>query len=145
MDDDAVDVIASRTPEGIGFSFKVRTSSRLYRVEPMRDPNQPRYWRFRIFRCLPGGRADPTERPWLGGPGLARDELAEAAASIREDVVGWLGQQDHGELRRWVFAPADPAAVDAARPAARTAVAPAAVEALATPDLPAGNGSRPPA
>lgn len=141
MDDDAVDVIASRTPEGIGFSFKVRTSSRLYRVEPVRDPGQPRYWRFRIFRCLPGGRADPTERPWLGGPGLARDELAEAAAAIREDVAGWLGQQDHGELRRWVFAPADAgAAIELVRPGARTAVAPAALTATEVP----ADGSRPP-
>lgn len=141
MDDDAIDVIASRTPEGIGFSFKVRGTGRLYRVEPVRDPDQPRYWRFRIFRCLPGGRADPAERPWLGGPGLGRDGLAEAASTIREDVAGWLGQQDHGELKRWVFAA--PAAV-AATPRSAPAKGSAALASVNAGDgATVGGGSSP--
>lgn len=101
----AVDVIETRTPEGHGFSFKVRATGRLYRVEPTRDPNQPRYWCFRVVRCLPGGRGDPSERPWLGGEAMTLAELPAAVAAIRADVHGWLTQQAHVDLRRWVLDP----------------------------------------
>jgi hypothetical protein len=106
--DDSVDVLASRTPEGIGFSFKVRATGRLYRLEPARDPREPRYWCFRIYRCLPGGRGDPAERPWLGGSSMTRSELAEATAAIRADLGGWLAQESLGELRQWVLAEPPP-------------------------------------
>lgn len=102
--DDEIDVIESRTPAGVGFSFKVRDTGRLYRLEPMRHPRQPRFWCFRVFRCLPGGRADPSERPWLGGEEMTLSDLPDEVATIRANVGEWLGRREHRELSEWVFA-----------------------------------------
>lgn len=62
----AVEVVASRQPEGHGFHFKVRASDRLYRLDAARDPRQPRFWCFRIARCTSAGVVDATERPGTG-------------------------------------------------------------------------------
>ena len=102
-DQPAIEVVASRLPDGHGFNLKVRESGRIYRFEPVRDPRQPRFWCFRIYRCLTGGMPDPTERPWFGGGGMTRDELPGAAAAIRADVVAWLDQEANGPLRAWIL------------------------------------------
>ena len=103
--ENSIEVITPRTPDGMGFSFKVTATGRLYRFEPTRCPGSPRFWCFKIHRCASGGMADGTERPWLGGVPITRDELVSSVAAIRADVVTWLNGDDLADLRRWIFAP----------------------------------------
>lgn len=101
--DDAFDIVESREPGGIGFVLKARASGRRYRVAPARDPRQPRFWCILVYRCSPGGLADPGERPWLGAGGMTREELPEALAAIRADIDAWLAKTDCVELRDWLL------------------------------------------
>ena len=108
--DGTVDVVESRDPEGLGLLLKARATGRLYRVRPARDPRQPRFWCVLVYRCQPGGMADPGERPWVGAGGMTRDELPEVFRTIRADVDAWLAQEQCLELRRWLLTPGAPAA-----------------------------------
>ena len=108
--DGTVDVVESRDPEGLGLLLKARATGRLYRVRPARDPRQPRFWCILVYRCQPGGMADPGERPWVGAGGMSRDELPEVFRAIRADVNAWLAQEQCLELRRWLLTPGSPAA-----------------------------------
>ena len=118
----AVDLIEPRAPDGLGFLLKARATGRLYRLMPTRDPRQPRFWCFMIFRCTSAGVAAPAERPWTGAGGMTREELPEALAAIRRDVDGWLAQDQCRELRRWLLA-ADAEPADPPRLAARNGAA----------------------
>lgn len=119
--DEAIDVIEARDTEVLGVVLKARASGRQYRVRPVRDPRQPRFWCVQVFRCSSGGAADPTERPWTGGPTMTREELPAALAAIRADVGAWLAREECQELRRWLLTAADPAAATPPSPA-RTGV-----------------------
>ncbi len=96
-------VVTERTPNALGLYLKAATTGRLYRVEPARDPGQPRFWCLCIYRCTPAGVADRDERPWLGGGGMSRDELPEALRQIREDVDTWLESTERQSLRKWIL------------------------------------------
>ncbi|MFL5761106.1 MAG: hypothetical protein ACJ789_15415 [Thermomicrobiales bacterium] len=98
-----IEVVEDKRPDGFGFFFKVQESGRLYRVEPTRDPNQPRFWCFRIYRCLPSRLFDASERPWLGAGGMTWGAVPAAVDAIRADLNGWLANQQLGQLRRWVL------------------------------------------
>lgn len=98
-------VVEERAPNALGLYLKAAATGRVYRVEPARDPTQPRFWCLRIYRCTRAGVADVLERPWLGDGGMSRDELPEALRSIREDVETWLAAVDRQPLRRWLLEP----------------------------------------
>jgi hypothetical protein len=102
MAEDLVEVVEDKRPDGYGFHFKVKANDRLYRIEPARDPQQPRFWCFRIFRCLPSRMVDVTERPWLGAGGMTWNEVPVAAEAIRADLNGWLAVQSLEQLRQWI-------------------------------------------
>lgn len=98
-----VEVVPSRQPEGHGFYFKVQASGRLYRLDSARDPQLPRFWCFRIYRCAASGVVDSNERPWFGGDRMTREELPAAVAAIRAAASDWLALPEHGDLRAWVL------------------------------------------
>jgi hypothetical protein len=100
----ALEVIEPRKPEGLGFYLKARATGRLFRVEPVRNPDQPRFWCLCIYRCERPRVLDPTERPWLSGRNLTRDELPELLNTIRTDIDAWLDQESCRKLRRWLLA-----------------------------------------
>jgi hypothetical protein len=100
---DVVELFEDKRPEGFAFHLRVHATGRVYRCEPARDPQQPRYWCFRIFRCLPSRMVDITERPWLGAGGMTWAEVPAAADAIRADPNGWLESQQLGQLRRWML------------------------------------------
>ncbi len=105
MVDVQIDVVDSRDREGFGFLIKARESGRLFRVRPVRDPSQPRFWCVMVYRCMPGGAAEPGERPWVGEGGLTRDELPTVLAEMRADIATWLARDQCRELRRWLLTP----------------------------------------
>jgi hypothetical protein len=105
-DDSATDIVElyeEKQQEGYAFFLRIRTTGRIYRCEPARDPKQPRYWCFRIFRCLPSRMVDVTERPWLGAGGMTWAEVPAAADAIRVDPNGWLASQELEQLREWML------------------------------------------
>lgn len=101
--DDPIEIMKSRSPEGFGFSFKVRATGQIYRFEPMRYPREPRFWCLSVQRCLANGTADPDERAWIGEALLSREELAQASLAVRADVAAWLNEAAHAQLRRWLM------------------------------------------
>lgn len=106
-----LEVVDERSPSGMGFFLKVPTTGRMYRVEPARDPSQPRFWCIRVRRCTRAGVPDPIERPWLGDGGLSRDDLPDALRAIQENVTGWLSQTSRHQLRGWLLEGVDDAVV----------------------------------
>jgi hypothetical protein len=100
-------VVNSRGGDGLGLSFKVEATGRVFRVEPARDPHQPRFWCLRVYRCSAAGVASQTERSWWGHGGMTRADLPAAVSAIRDDPERWLADQELAELRAWIMEPAD--------------------------------------
>jgi|SwirhisoilCB3_FD_contig_81_694330_length_1161_multi_3_in_0_out_0_2 hypothetical protein len=128
-----LEVVDERSPSGMGFFIKVPSTGRMYRVEPARDPAQPRFWCIRIRRCTRAGVPDPIERPWLGEGGMSREDLPDALRMIQENVSGWLSQAGRHKLRGWLLegvdetSPAVAASDPASAPAGTPPTVPAAV------------------
>ncbi len=102
---DCVVLMASRGGDGLGMSFKVSPSGRVFRLEPARDPDQPRFWCFRVYRCTAAGIADENERSWWGAGGMTRNDLAGAVETIRNDPNAWLANDALVDLRDWIMEP----------------------------------------
>ncbi len=96
------DIVPSRVPQGLGLLLRAHTGGTLFRITPVRDPDQPRFWCLRIDRCLRTGMSDPTAPSCLTEGGLTRDSLLEVLAAIRSDVNGWLSQRRRQPLRQWL-------------------------------------------
>jgi hypothetical protein len=107
-------VVNSRGGDGLGVSFKVEGRERSFRLEPARDPNQPRFWCFRIYRCTAAGVVAQDERSWWGSGGMTRNDLPATVQAIRADPDGWLANEALSELREWIFGTDGPP--DAAAP-----------------------------
>lgn len=100
-----VTLLASRGGDGLGMSFKVVSNGRVFRLEPARDPDEPRFWCFRVYRCTAAGVADETERSWWGGGGMNRNDLAGAVQAIKDDPYRWLTNPSLAELHDWIMEP----------------------------------------
>lgn len=100
-------IITSRGGDGLGISLKVESTGRVFRIEPTRDPNQPRFWCFRVFRCTSAGVISQTDRSWWGPGGMTRADLPAAVDAIRTDPDRWLAGADLVELREWILAASD--------------------------------------
>ena len=110
--DDIVEVVESRTPDGLAVLLRTRPSGRHFRVAPTRDPRQPRFWCLLVFRCSSAGVPHPNELPWAGGWGTRWEDLASSLGAIRADVDAWLAQEQCAGLRDWLLTPdAEPSPV----------------------------------
>lgn len=96
-------VLTTRGGDGLGLSFKVEGSGRVFRLEPARDPHEPRFWCFRVYRCTSAGVVSQTERAWWGSGGMTRAELPAAVQAIRTNPNAWLADEDLAELREWIM------------------------------------------
>lgn len=104
----ALEIVDERRPDAYGFTVKARANGRLHRVEPARDPQQPRFWCIVVYRCSAGGLPDAAERPWVGPGNFRREELKAAFGAIRDDPEGWLAEDERAGLRAWMLDPAAP-------------------------------------
>jgi hypothetical protein len=91
LDGERLTILTSRGGDGLGLSFKVEGSGRVFRLEPTRDPRQPRFWCFCIHRCTSAGMILQTERSWWGPGG------------IRADPNKWLADEELSDLRDWIM------------------------------------------
>lgn len=96
-------VVASRGGDGLGVSVTVEGTGRIYRIEPDRDPRQPRFWCLRVYRCTSAGVVAPNERSWWGSGGMTRADLPAAIGAVRGDPTAWLAGQEQQELRAWML------------------------------------------
>ncbi|MFL5761100.1 MAG: hypothetical protein ACJ789_15380 [Thermomicrobiales bacterium] len=100
---DLVELVDDRRPDGFRFQLRALATGQLYRIEPARDPRQPRFWCFKIYRCLPSRGVDVTEWSWVGAGAMAREDQPAASEAIKADPNGWLKTQQLHELRQWAF------------------------------------------
>jgi hypothetical protein len=88
-----------------GFIMKSAANGSHFRVLPLRDPDQHRFWCVVVVRILPGGDPDRSHPAWIGRRGLRREELSEIMAAIRDDLEPWLADPAQNALRDWVATP----------------------------------------
>jgi hypothetical protein len=98
-----LEIVIPRAPEGLSIVLKPRHGARLYRVVPVRDPEQPRFWCLIVLRCTRAGAVEAEERPWVVASGLMRDALAPALAEIQADLDAWLDADGRQGLRPWLM------------------------------------------
>ena len=98
-----VELVDDKRPDGYGFHLRVLATNQLYRIEPARDPQQPRFWCFKVYRCLPSRLVDVTQRSWFGAGGMSRNDLPAATEAIKADPNAWLEKEELSQLRRWIF------------------------------------------
>ncbi len=96
------EIVTARVPQGLGVLVRSHADGTLFRITPVRDPDQPRFWCLRIDRCLRTGFVDPAAPSCLTEGGLTRDSLMGVLAAIRSDVNGWLSHVGRQALRQWL-------------------------------------------
>lgn len=100
-----IDVVVPRAPEGLSLILKPHHGARLYRVVPVRDPEQPRFWCLVVLRCTRTGGVEEGVAPWFVAGKLTRDDLPKRLAEIQADLDGWLARDGNGALRAWLLEP----------------------------------------
>lgn len=116
-----VAVIELRGSGGLGLFLRVGEDSRLYRVAPVRDPHQPRFWCLAAFECSSCGIPTTGTAVWAGSWGSAQHELAGLLAAIKADANGWLAEESRAALRQFLLRPRPPLPLPVARVARRAA------------------------
>ena len=105
VDPTPVASVTEHLRDAYGFTIKSAATGLLFRVLPLRDPGQPRFWCVVAVRSLPGGDIDRSHPAWIGRRGLRREELASIMAAIRDDLEAWLADPAQDTLRAWVMTP----------------------------------------
>ncbi|MCC6793391.1 MAG: hypothetical protein IT336_17030 [Thermomicrobiales bacterium] len=103
MIDGQIDVVVPRAPEGLSLVLKPKHGARLYRIVPVRDPEQPRFWCLIVLRCSRSGAVEADEAPWVIGNGLTREQLPQMLAEIQGDLHAWLDDVQRHDLRDWLL------------------------------------------
>lgn len=102
MSGQGFEIVESRVPQGLGFLMRSRASGALFRISPMRDPDQPRFWCLRIDRCLRSGIVDPAAPSCVAEGQLTRDALIRVLAELRMGIDAWLDREECRALRQWL-------------------------------------------
>jgi hypothetical protein len=120
MADPGIQVIELRGAGGLGLFLRVGDEPRLFRVAPVRDPHQPRFWCLAAFECSSCGIPVTGSAIWAGSWGSSHHELAGLLDGIRKDAEAWLAEEQCAKLRAILMQPRAPLPLPVAR-AARTA------------------------
>jgi hypothetical protein len=119
MDDLHVQVVELRGSGGLGVFLRINDDQRLYRVAPVRDPNQPRFWCLAAFECSSCGIPVTGTAIWAGAWGSAHHELSGLVEAIKEDANAWLAAEQCAALRELLRRPRTPLPLPVARAARR--------------------------
>jgi hypothetical protein len=103
-----VQVIELRGNGGLGVFLRVGDDQRLYRVAPVRDPNQPRFWCLAAFECSSCGIPVSGSAIWAGWWGSSPGELPALLDSIKADAEVWLAEKECAGLRHLLQQPRPP-------------------------------------
>ncbi|MCC6314958.1 MAG: hypothetical protein IT337_13205 [Thermomicrobiales bacterium] len=99
---DAVQIVEQRGANGLGLFFRYGSDERLYRIAPLRDPGQPRFWRLAVFACTASGLCRLDEPLWASARQLTRDEVNATLGTIRDDATEWLAGEPRADLRAYL-------------------------------------------
>ena len=121
MDDLRVKVIELRGNGGLGVFLRVGDEARLYRVAPVRDPNQPRFWCLAAFECSSCGIPVSGSAIWAGWWGSAPMELPAILDTIKADADAGLADDQCAKLRQILQQPRPPLQMPLARVTRREA------------------------
>ena len=119
MEDMPVQIIELRGSGGLGLFLRVGEDQRLYRVAPVRDPNQPRFWCLAAFECSSCGIPVTGTAIWAGAWGSAHHELSGLLDAIKEDADAWLLEDECAKLRALLMQPRPPLPLPMARTSRR--------------------------
>jgi hypothetical protein len=115
MEDKRIQVIELRGAGGLGLFLRVGDDQRLYRVAPVRDPNQPRFWCLAAFECSSCGIPVTGTAIWAGAWGSAHHELSGLLDAIKGDADAWLAEAECAKLRALLMQPRAPLPLPMAR------------------------------
>jgi hypothetical protein len=121
MDTSLVQVVELRGSGGLGVFLRVGDDQRLFRVAPVRDPNQPRFWCLAAFECSSCGIPISGAAIWAGWWGSSHGELPGILDTIKADAAEWLAEDECAGLRKLLLQPRPPLNLPVARAARREA------------------------
>lgn len=104
--DHVFEVAKSREAEGLIVYLKSSHGGWTFRIVPVRDPGQPRFWCLRVEPCAQASAIAPTSSiaPYYTGAGMSRDVLMQTLESIKTETSAWLGEAHQRSFRRWLLA-----------------------------------------
>ena len=99
-----LEYVPLRTPEGMVLYLKHTASEWMFRILPIRDPDQPRLWCLRIEACAGPSLSARTARidPFYTSLAMTREQLVETLGGIRTTSSSWLDGSSQRELRSWL-------------------------------------------
>lgn len=115
MEEAHIHVIELRGSGGLGVFLRVGDDQRLFRVAPVRDPNQPRFWCLAAFECSSCGIPVSGAAIWAGWWGSTQGELPAILDTIKADAGVWLLEEQCVALRRLLLQPRPPLTLPLAR------------------------------
>ena len=97
-------VVPLRVPEGTIVYIKHLESAWVFRIMPIRDPDQHRLWCFRIEACADASLSARTASfdPYYTSLGMTREQQAANLDALRNQTHDWLGHDDQKALRIWL-------------------------------------------
>jgi hypothetical protein len=98
------EVVRSREAEGLSLYLRSVAGSWHFRVSPIRDPSQVRFWCLVLEPCMePSVNAPQTGLdPFVASPGLTRDRMLALLAQVREEPMDWLRDPGNRALMAWL-------------------------------------------
>lgn len=100
----AFEIAPLKVPEGLIVYLTHSESPWVFRIVPIRDPDQPRLWCLRLEACAAASlsaRTAPFD-PYYTALAMTREQLTETLASIRGATPAWLADPAQNDLRRWL-------------------------------------------
>lgn len=99
---ESFEVANLRVPEGLALYLKANPSNWFFRVAPVRDPAQPRFWCLFVEQCSRIGSLDDVYERFVGPRGMSRQELIDTLNAIRAAPERWLSYAENRELSSWL-------------------------------------------
>jgi hypothetical protein len=99
----ALEISPSRAESKHSITFQVRETGSFFRIQPVRDPNQPRFWCASVRQCSSGGILDEAMIGWIDRPGMTQAQLSELIEVIRADLGNWLAEPARRDLCDWLL------------------------------------------
>jgi len=100
MDNSRIEAIEMRGSAGLGVFLRVGDDQRIFRVAPVRDPRQPRFWCLAAFECSTCGIPLTGDAIWAGWWGSTSGELPALLDALRSADVTWPRDADGEALRK---------------------------------------------
>ena len=101
-----VEVLRPELRGQLALCFRVGGSRQVFRLMPVRDPAQPRFWAMAVVPCLESGAIMMQDAIWAGHRGSDWTTMAGLLADIAADLSAWLAADTQKQLRLLVEPPA---------------------------------------